>query len=87
MGWIIIGVLAAVYLTFRFFQITRFIIVRFFFYPAIPLPVKVVVIALIGIGVWAMRRWWRWYFRKSDSPKPEAPITSPDAPNDEAPRR
>ncbi|GEM_PF-5858731 len=87
MGWIIVGILAAIYLAVRFFQMGRFIIVRFFFNPAIPLPVKVVVIALLAVAVWAIRKWWRWYFRKSDAPKPQASNTSSDASNGKAPRK
>ncbi|MBI4312348.1 MAG: hypothetical protein HY681_11285 [Chloroflexi bacterium] len=71
MGWIIVGILAAVYLLFRFAQMTRFVFVRFFFNPVIPLPVKVVVLALVMLAVWGVWKWWKWYFKTPETPRQE----------------
>jgi len=64
MPWLIIAILAAIYLVIRFIQIGQFIFARFFFNPAIPIPVKFVTIVLVVLAVWGFHKWWRWYFKR-----------------------
>ncbi|MBI2172291.1 MAG: hypothetical protein HYU30_09825 [Chloroflexi bacterium] len=71
MAWLIVGVLAAVYLVIRFMQMTRFFFARFLFNPVIPTSAKVVVLGIILLAAWGVWQWWRWYFKRSDAPKGE----------------
>ncbi|MBI4202163.1 MAG: hypothetical protein HY532_03490 [Chloroflexi bacterium] len=71
MGWVIIGILAVVYLLIRFVQMGHFIVVRFFLNSAIALSIKAVAVVLIVLAIWGIWRWWRWYLHKSDAPKRE----------------
>lgn len=71
MGWLIVGVLAAIYLLIRFVQMTHFLFVRFLFNPVIPTSVKMMFLAAIPLAAWGVWRWWRWYFKRSDAPKSE----------------
>ena len=64
MVWIIIAILAGMYLAVRFIQITQFVVTRFLFNPALPLPIKVVSLAVVVAVIWGIRKWWRWYLKK-----------------------
>ncbi|MBI4339325.1 MAG: hypothetical protein HY680_05165 [Chloroflexi bacterium] len=72
MLWLIVAVLAAIYLLFRFVQMTQFVLTRFFFNPAIPLPLKIACLVLLVPVAWGVRRWWRWYSNKPGPSQPRA---------------
>lgn len=73
MGWLIIGILAAIYLIFRLVQMTSFVVSHFFLNPNVPSPAKVAAFVLLPVLIWGMRRWWKWYFKKQDAPKKAQP--------------
>ena len=59
MIWRAVIVLAGLYLLLRLVQMVHFFVTRFLLAPAIPLPVKVVVLLVMGGMVLGTRLWWK----------------------------
>ena len=69
MGWLIVAFFAGIYLLVRFIQMTHFVIVRFFFNPVIPIPIKLAAVAVVIALLWVIQKGWRWYFGKREPVK------------------
>ena len=72
MAWLVVIVLAALYLTLRMVQMTYWFVTRFLMSPDIPWPLKVVtliVMAGMALGTWL---WWKRRFGRPRTPRPQA---------------
>ena len=72
MIWWVVIALAALYLLIRFVQMGHFFVTRFLLAPAIPLPVKVAVLLVMGGTVLATWLWWKRSSRGSRASRREA---------------